>query len=81
MGITKPAIQRLALRGGVKCTSGLICEEARGGLKVFRGAQRTFETNFRNERRLPQWMWPTPRNAKVVPFTALAKTSKNGYAC
>ncbi|KFO33886.1 Histone H3 [Fukomys damarensis] len=34
-GITKPAIRRLALRGGVKRISGLIYEETRGVLKVF----------------------------------------------
>ncbi|XP_067871179.1 histone H4-like [Heterodontus francisci] len=34
-GITKPAIHRLARRGGVKRISGLICEETRGVLKVF----------------------------------------------
>ena len=34
-GITKPAIRRLARRGGVKRISGLIYEENRGVLKVF----------------------------------------------
>ena len=34
-GITKPAIRRLARRGGVKGISGLIYEEARGVPKVF----------------------------------------------
>ena len=34
-GITKPAIRRLARRGGVKRISGLIYEETRGDLKVF----------------------------------------------
>ena len=34
-GITKPAIHRLARRGGAKRTSGLIYEETRGVLKVF----------------------------------------------
>merc|ERR1711981_1343314 len=34
-GITKPAIHRLARRGGVKRISGLIYEETRGVLKVF----------------------------------------------
>ena len=33
--ITKPAIRRLARRGGVKRISGLIYEETRGVLKVF----------------------------------------------
>ena len=34
-GITKPAIRRLARRGGVKRISGLMYEETRGVLKVF----------------------------------------------
>jgi histone H4 len=33
-GLTKPAIRRLARRGGVKRISGLIYEETRGVLKV-----------------------------------------------
>ena len=33
--ITKPAIRRLAHRGGVKSISGLIYEDTRGVLKVF----------------------------------------------
>ena len=34
-GITKPAIRRLARRGGVKRINGLVYEETRGVLKVF----------------------------------------------
>jgi histone H4 len=34
-GITKPAIRRLARRGGVKRISGLMYEETRGILKIF----------------------------------------------
>lgn len=34
-GITKPAIRRLARRGGVKRISGLVYEETRGVLRVF----------------------------------------------
>jgi histone H4 len=34
-GITKPAIRRLARRGGVKRISGLIYDEVRGVLRVF----------------------------------------------
>ena len=34
-GITKPAIRRLARRGGVKRIAGLIYEEVRGVLKLF----------------------------------------------
>ena len=33
-GVTKPAIRRLARRGGVKRMSGLIYEETRGVLKA-----------------------------------------------
>ena len=36
-GVTKPAIRRLARRGGVKRVSGLIYEESRGVLKVQTG--------------------------------------------
>eukprot|EP00299_Pterocystis_sp_00344_P020142 c9909_g2_i2.p1 GENE.c9909_g2_i2~~c9909_g2_i2.p1 ORF type:complete len:105 (-),score=19.74 c9909_g2_i2:133-447(-) len=35
LGITKPAIRRLARRGGVKRISGTVYEEARGVLKTF----------------------------------------------
>ena len=35
LGITKPAIRRLARRGGVKRISGLIYEETRSVLKLF----------------------------------------------
>lgn len=34
-GITKPAIRRLARKGGVKRISGLVYEETRGVLKTF----------------------------------------------
>lgn len=34
-GISKPAIRRLARRGGVKRISGLVYDETRGVLKVF----------------------------------------------
>ena len=34
-GITKPAIRRLARRGGVKRISGIIYDETRGVLKLF----------------------------------------------
>ena len=42
-GITKPAIRRLARRGGVKRISGLIYEETRGVLKVSFTAYWTFD--------------------------------------
>ena len=34
-GVTKPAMRRLARRGGVKRISGLVYQEARGVLKAF----------------------------------------------
>ena len=40
-GITKPAIRRLARRGGVKRISGLIYEETRAVLKNFLEGVRT----------------------------------------
>ncbi|KAG7516056.1 histone H4 [Solea senegalensis] len=39
-GITKPAIRRLARRGGVNSMSGLIYEETRGVLKVSHRARQ-----------------------------------------
>jgi histone H4 len=41
-GITKPAIRRLARRGGVKRISGLIYEETRGILKIFLESEQLF---------------------------------------
>ena len=43
-GITKPAIRRLARRGGVKRISGLIYEETRGVLKVLYKSSRSVVT-------------------------------------
>lgn len=42
-GITKPAIRRLARRGGVKRISGLIYEETRGVLKIFLESEWLYE--------------------------------------
>jgi hypothetical protein len=49
-GITKPAIRRLARRGGVKRISGLIYEETRGVLKV-RDNSGISSINSSNQRR------------------------------
>ena len=46
LGITKPAIRRLARRGGVKRISGLIYEETRGVLKIFLENVRCFFPTF-----------------------------------
>ena len=53
-GITKPAIRRLARRGGVKRISGLIYEETRGVLKIF----------LENVRRAPIY-----GNSRLLPST------------
>ena len=58
-GITKPAIRRLARRGGVKRISGLIYEETRGVLKVF------LENVIRDAVSLPL----LPRPLKLLPRT------------
>ena len=50
-GITKPAIRRLARRGGVKRISGLIYEETRGVLKVFLENVRDAVTYSENAKR------------------------------
>ena len=42
LGITKPAIRRLARRGGVKRISGLIYKETRGVLKIFQRKSFSF---------------------------------------
>ena len=63
-GITKPAIRRLARRGGVKRISGLIYEETPGVLKV------VLENVIRVRLSLP-WMLFTLLNARDVPCTDL----------
>ena len=45
-GITKPAIRRLARRGGVKRISGLIYEETRGVLKIFLESELLYPALF-----------------------------------
>ena len=60
-GITKPAIRRLARRGGVKRISGLIYEETRGVLKVFLenvgGAPRARRQSSERPPRSQQQQW------------------------
>merc|ERR1712003_464013 len=57
-GITKPAIRRLARRGGVKRISGLIYEETRGVVKVFwktSSVMLSLTPNTPRGRLLPLW--------------------------
>ncbi|CAC5390013.1 Histone H4 [Mytilus coruscus] len=62
-GITKPAIRRLARRGGVKRISGLIYEETRGVLKVFlkmSSVMLSHTLSTQRGRLSPPWMSSTP---------------------
>ncbi|TMS32822.1 hypothetical protein L596_000623 [Steinernema carpocapsae] len=59
-GITKPAIRRLARRGGVKRISGLIYEETRGVLKVFLEGVIRLTASTPSERPSPPWTSSTP---------------------
>ena len=73
-GITKPAIRRLARRGGVKRISGLIYEETRGVLKVFleNVTVMLLPTPSTPSARLSlPWMWCTLSNARAALCTAL----------
>ena len=64
-GITKPAIRRLARRGGVKRISGLIYEETRGVLKVF------LENVIRDSSPTPS----TPAARPSRPWTSCTRSS------
>ena len=62
-GITKPAIRRLARRGGVKRISGLIYEETRGVLKVHNSCIGAFvhgQLRRCSLRMSSAMLWPTP---------------------
>merc|ERR1711862_148130 len=71
-GITKPAIRRLARRGGVKRISGLIYEEPE---ECSRCSWKTLSVmlspipNMPKGKPLLPWMWPTPSKDKVAPST------------
>jgi histone H4 len=70
-GITKPAIRRLARRGGVKRISGLIYEETRSVLKVF--LENVIRAAVTYTARLsPPWTSSTPSSARAAPSTASA---------
>ncbi|XP_025909278.1 LOW QUALITY PROTEIN: histone H4-like [Nothoprocta perdicaria] len=74
-GITKPAIRRLARRGGVKRISGLIYEETRGVLKVFlENVIRDAVTYTEHAKRktVRPWTWCTRSSARDAPSTASA---------
>jgi len=73
-GITKPAIRRLARRGGVKRNSGLIYEETRGVPKVlwrtlFGTLLRT--PNTLSVRPLRRWTWSMLWNDRDAHYTVL----------
>ena len=74
-GITKPAIRRLAHRGGVKRISGLIYEETRGVLKVFLEnviRERSPTPSTPSARLSPPWTWSTRSSDRAAPSTASA---------
>uniref|UniRef100_A0A0D3FD36 Histone H4 n=1 Tax=Oryza barthii TaxID=65489 RepID=A0A0D3FD36_9ORYZ len=74
-GITKPAIRRLARRGGVKRISGLIYEETRGVLKIFLENVIPTPSPTRSTpaaRPSPPWTSSTRSSARAAPSTASA---------
>ena len=72
-GITKPAIRRLARRGGVKRISGLIYEETRGVLKVLHS--QTLSPAF--ETALPYL--PSANMGKLQAFRAIVVCSNVAF--
>jgi histone H4 len=50
LGISKPAIRRLARRAGVKRISAMIYEETRGVLKIYLETVRTSHSNAQRSR-------------------------------
>ncbi|KAL0984582.1 hypothetical protein UPYG_G00143460 [Umbra pygmaea] len=91
-GITKPAIRRLARRGGVKRISGLIYEETRGVLKVFlenviRDAV-TYTEHAKGRRIMPEPAKSAPKKGSKKAVTKTAgkggkkrrKSRKESYA-
>ncbi|XP_048013593.1 uncharacterized protein LOC125246660 [Megalobrama amblycephala] len=84
-GITKPAIRRLARRGGVKRISGLIYEETRGVLKVFlenviRDAVTYTEHAKRKTVTAMDVVYALKRQGRQKPFCLHAKKSTAAMA-
>ena len=63
-GITKPAIRRLARRGGVKRISGLIYEESRGVLKVFLENAIRDAVTYTEHAKMDAMAWSMPSRGK-----------------
>lgn len=77
-GITKPAIRRLARRGGVKRISGLIYEETRGVLKVFLEnviCDSVTYTEHARRKTVTAWTSSTPSSVRERPSTVSADKS------
>ncbi|KAJ5225673.1 hypothetical protein N7468_006898 [Penicillium chermesinum] len=71
-GITKPAIRRLARRGGVKRISAMIYEETRGVLKSFLESvirDAVTYTEHAKRKTVTSWTLSTPSSARAVPCT------------
>ncbi|XP_062866388.1 uncharacterized protein LOC134329072, partial [Trichomycterus rosablanca] len=84
-GITKPAIRRLARRGGVKRISGLIYEETRGVLKVFlenviRDAVTYTEHAKRKTVTAMDVVYALKRQGRTLPTTVRVRSSRNAMA-
>ena len=79
-GITKPAIRRLARRGGVKRISGLIYEETRGVLKVFLEAIVRDAVTYTEVRSYFDTK-KTTRSAKLTHSTARPPQDRHGHGC
>ncbi|XP_060712774.1 uncharacterized protein LOC132837100 isoform X1 [Hemiscyllium ocellatum] len=84
-GITKPAIRRLARRGGVKRISGLIYEETRGVLKVFlenviRDAVTYTEHAKRKTVTAMDVVYALKRQGRRAPLDLLLRSGRSGMA-
>ncbi|CAK8677145.1 unnamed protein product [Clavelina lepadiformis] len=74
-GITKPAIRRLARRGGVKRISGLIYEETRGVLKSAASYSNGIEEKWHEPSRPPENRPEAKRPRKQLATKAARKSA------
>lgn len=75
-GITKPAIRRLARRGGVKRISAMIYEETRGVLKTFlEGVIRDAVTYTEQYVLLPRYLYWHILTCSLAPSERLSRRS------
>ena len=83
-GITKPAIRRLARRGGVKrINPGMIYEETRGVLAVFLESVIRDAVTYMSTpaaRPSPPWTSSTPSSARAAPSHAHARSPSRPHS-